>query len=227
MRARRQSGTPAAARTARGTRRAAAGVLLALPLVLAAACGQPDPSGGGRTAGPGDGAGAGPSPSLLNVVFLAEGECSTRGRQSFDEVPCGSERAVAKVLLRFHGGTEDGPVCPARTDFLLHITERPDGVGDTGDGGSDARRGYACMRNLEPPHPGDPGGGGGPRTIAGDCVRLTRKNEVREVSCAESAVPAPEFKVIKAVAKRSACPTSTDLYVRLGGDKPTGCARRL
>ncbi|WP_078843102.1 hypothetical protein [Streptomyces albus] len=225
MRARRQSGTPATARTTRGARRAALSVLLALPLTLAAACGQPDTSGTGRIAGP-DGKAAA-SASTPNVVFLAENECSTRGRRSFDEVPCGSERAVARVLLRFHGGTEDGPVCPARTDFLLHITEHPDGIGDSGGSGSAARRGYACMRNLEPPHPGDPGGGGGPRTIAGDCVRLTRKNEVRETSCAESAVPAPEFKVTKAVAKRSSCPRSTDLYVRLGGDKPTGCARRL
>ncbi|WP_327189362.1 hypothetical protein [Streptomyces xinghaiensis] len=222
MRARRQSGRPATARAARGARPAALSALLALPLILTAACGQSGPSGTGRTAGPEDQAAA--SPSAPNVVFLAEDECSTRGRSSFDEVPCTDGRAVARVLLRFHGGTEDGPVCPARTDFLLHITERPDGVGGTG---STARRGYACMRNLEPPHPGDPGGGGGPRTIAGDCVRLTRENEVRETGCAPSAEPAPEFKVTKAVAKRSDCPASTDLYVRLGGDKPTGCARRL
>jgi len=59
-----------------------------------------------------------------------------------------------------------GPACPATTDFVLHISAQ----------GSSARaatcpyrRGYACMRNLEPPHPGDPGGGWAPQ-IVGDCV---------------------------------------------------------
>ncbi|WP_240965679.1 hypothetical protein [Streptomyces zingiberis] len=132
-------------------------------------------------------------------------------------------------------------MCPARTDVLLHVTEPADGsgtagattvpgTGGPGDGagdGPDRRRGYACLRNLEPPHPGDPGGGGGPRVITGDCVHLTRANEVRETSCEPSADPAPEFTVVKAVRDRDDCPAGTDLYVELGGGKPVGCARRL
>jgi hypothetical protein len=83
------------------------------------------------------------------------------------------------------------------------------------------------MRNLESPHPGDPGGGGGPRTIVGDCVYGTGKGEVRETACDGSGEHAPQYEVTSAVARRAQCPPSTALYVQLGGTTPVGCARRL
>lgn len=171
-----------------------------------------DRPGGGTTS---------PQPSGYGAVFLAVDECSSFGTTSFTEVPCTSERAAARVIARYDGSPSSGPPCPATTDFVLHISDARAASG--GDG--TVPRGYACMRNLEPPHPGDPGGGGGPRTIVGDCVYGTGKGEVRETACDGKSGHAPEYKVTSAVERRSQCPSSTALYVQLGGGDPVGCAR--
>jgi hypothetical protein len=161
-------------------------------------------------------------PSGYGAVFLAVDECSSFGTTSFTEVPCTSERAAARVIARYDGDVSDGPVCPATTDFVLHISAQ----GSSGAGGDGVvPKGYACMRNLEPPHPGDPGGGGGPRTIVGDCVYGSGSGQVRETACDGSGQRKPQYKVVKAVLRRASCPTSTALYVQLGGEQPVGCAR--
>ncbi|MBA8978223.1 hypothetical protein BJ962_004749 [Streptomyces aureorectus] len=162
-------------------------------------------------------------PSGYGAVFLAVDECSSFGRTSFTEVSCTSERAAARVVARHDGTVRDGPRCPATTDFVLHISEQRPSFDEDGDGA--VPRGYACMRHLQPPHPGDPGGGGGPRTIVGDCVYDLGDGKVRETACDGSGRHAPEFEVTKAVDDRSDCPASTALYVRLGGTAPVGCAR--
>ncbi|GAA4919101.1 hypothetical protein ACFPM3_00080 [Streptomyces coeruleoprunus] len=157
------------------------------------------------------------SPSY-GAVFLGVGECGTRG-PVFREVSCGSEKAAARVLGRYAGRPVGRPLCPAVTDYVLHITLDAAAPGD--------RRGYACMRNLEPPHPGDPGGGGGPHTVVGDCLDGSRGGQVRETACDGSGERPPEFQVVAAVEHRSRCPAGTDLYVRLGGERAVGCAHRL
>ncbi|WP_338696721.1 hypothetical protein V2W30_14415 [Streptomyces sp. Q6] len=165
------------------------------------------------------------SPSGYGAVFLAVDECSSRGRTSFNEVPCSSERAVAKVVARYEGLPSNGPACPGTTDFVLHISENRPSSDENGDGA--VAQGYACMRNLEAPHPGDAGGGGGPRTIVGDCVYSAGQGQVRETECDGSGERAPQYRVTKAVGTRSACPPSTSLYVTLGGAEPVGCAVRI
>ncbi|GCD45651.1 hypothetical protein [Streptomyces paromomycinus] len=211
-------------------------VAAALLLVALSAC-QRDGSGSAANGdgnaqrnGSGNGSGgaatASPSPA---ATFLAPGTCSSRGRTVFYQVSCRSERAAALVLSRYDGPQAQGPLCPERTDFVLHISERRPASDKTsrenGDGA--VPQGYACMRNLEAPHPGDPGGGGGPRTIVGDCVRPSRQGEVKETACDGSGAHAPQFTVTAAVRTRAACPADTDLYVQLGGGAPVGCARRL
>ncbi|MYT71426.1 MULTISPECIES: hypothetical protein [unclassified Streptomyces] len=161
------------------------------------------------------------SPSGYGAAFLAVGECGSRGRTSFGEVGCRSERAVARVLARHDGDTADGPACPGGTDFVLHISENRPGKSPA------PSRGYACMRNLEPPHPGDPGAGGGPRTVVGDCVYGVGEGQVRETACDGSGESAPQYRVWSAVRARDRCPPSTALYVALGGGEPVGCAVRL
>jgi hypothetical protein len=163
-------------------------------------------------------------PSGYGTVFLAVGECSSFGTTSFTEVPCVGERAAARVLARHEGRVTQGPPCPATTDFVLHISESRPAAGEDEDGDGSVAQGYACMRKLQPPHPGDPGGGGGPRTIVGDCVYGAGRGEVRETACDGEGRHDPEYEVTAAVEKRSQCPTSTDLYVQLGGSKPVGCA---
>jgi hypothetical protein len=161
-------------------------------------------------------------PSGYGAVFLGVDECSSFGTTSFTEVPCTSERAASRVIARYDGDVGGGPVCPATTDFVLHISAQ----GTPGAGGDSAvPKGYACMRDLEPPHPGDPGGGGGPRTIVGDCVYGSGSGQVRETACDGSGPRKPQYKVVKAVLRRASCPTSTALYVQLGGSRPLGCAR--
>ncbi|MET8677660.1 hypothetical protein ABZW18_08735 [Streptomyces sp. NPDC004647] len=187
-------------------------------------------------AGPGSPAGESrsPSPSGYGAAFLAQGECGTRAardRTDFLEVSCSSEKAVARVLARHGERPTAGPRCPPRTDFVLHISENRPDVDEDGDGA--VRQGYACMRNLEEPHPGDPGGGGGPRTVVGDCVASldesagSRRGRVRETACDGSGREEPRFRVTAAVRTRAQCPPATALYVQLGGGTPVGCARRV
>ena len=164
-------------------------------------------------------------PSGYGAVFLAVDECRSFGRTSYTEVPCTGERAAARVVARYDGRVSTGPACPGTTDFVLHISAQRPPSGSSGD--SAIRQGYACMRNLEPPHPGDPGGGGGPRTIVGDCVYSAGRGEVRETACDGSGKQRPEYKVAQAVRTRAECPPATALYVRLGADEPVGCAQRL
>ncbi|MFI7414784.1 hypothetical protein ACIBU0_39730 [Streptomyces sp. NPDC049627] len=162
-------------------------------------------------------------PVGYGAVFLGVDECSSFGTTSFTEVPCGGERAAARVVARHDGTVGDGPLCPGTTDFVLHISEQSRTSDEDGDGA--IPQGYACMRNLTPPHPGDPGGGGGPRTIVGDCVYSSGDGQVRETACDGTGRREPQYKVAKAVDGRAECPLSTALYVQLGGEKPVGCAR--
>ena len=200
-----------------------AALLAALTTGCQAANGSGSGEGDGRLGGK---AAASPSattqPSGYGAVFLGVDECSSFGTTSFTEAPCTSERAAARVVARYDGDVSGGPVCPATTDFMLHIGTQ----GSSGPGGDvTVPKGYACMRNLEPPHPGDPGGGGGPRTIVGDCVYGSGSGQVRETACDGSGQRKPQYKVVKAVLRRASCPASTALYVQLGGGQPVGCAR--
>ncbi|MFD8153459.1 hypothetical protein ACFY3O_21915 [Streptomyces sp. NPDC001046] len=207
--------------------------LVALIGALLAGC--QSPSGGlggdGRLSGPAAGrtapASPGPTrtPAGYGAVFLAVGECSSFGTTSFTEVPCSGERAAARVTARHAGTVRDGPRCPPTTDFVLHISEQRPSSDEDGDGA--VPRGYACMRNLQPPHPGDPGGGGGPRTVVGDCVYGSGGGQVRETACDGGGEEKPEYEVTRAVVRRADCPATTALYVRLGGERPVGCARPL
>ncbi|WP_326716089.1 hypothetical protein OG758_30740 [Streptomyces sp. NBC_01474] len=191
-------------------------------MTLVACQGSPNPGSGGPSPG------ADRSPSGYGVVFLGVDECSSRGRNTFTEVPCRSERAVARVTARYDGKAADGPMCPARTDFVLHLSEdRPPPVGSDGTAAGEIPQGYACMRNLEPPHPGDPGGGGGPRTIVGDCVYAAGRGQVRETACDGSGEEKPRYRVAAATVDRAECPALTALYVTLGGSEPVGCAVRV
>ncbi|HZX38654.1 MAG TPA: hypothetical protein VFF37_10040 [Streptomyces sp.] len=234
-----------------GTQRRPVGAVsaLALALALASALTAGCQQATGRTTAAGGSAGSpAATPYGYGLVFLGPGDCGSRGRD-VQEVPCTSEKAAARVIARHEGRYEgpyepeseggdaggdeggdegrpaSGPGCPAATDFVLHISESRPAADEDGDG--EVGRGYACMRNLEPPHPGDPGEGGGPHTVVGDCVYSASKGQVKETACDGSDARAPEFEVASAVRSRAQCPPSTALYVRLGGDEPVGCARRV
>ncbi len=195
------------------------GALLAVGLLLTGC--RPSTSAEARDAGA-------TSPTGYGAVFLDRGECSSRGRASaFREVACASGAAAARVLARHAGRQSRGPLCPARTDFVLHISQHRPDADEDGDGA--VPQGYACMRNLRAPHPGDPGQGGGPRTVPGDCVYLAAGLQARETPCAAADARAkhrPQYEVTATVGDRPSCPFGTALYLRLP-DHSTGCARRL
>ncbi|MFF0743052.1 hypothetical protein ACFYVL_21910 [Streptomyces sp. NPDC004111] len=161
------------------------------------------------------------TPSGYGAVFLDVRECSSYGRTP-REVSCASERAAARVVARYNGASSGGSSCPPATDFVLHISESRPSTDERGDGV--VPRGYACMRNLQAPHPGDPGGGGGPHTVVGDCVYGAGGGQVKETACDGTGERAPEFRVTTAVGSRAQCPPATRLYVRLDGGRPVGCA---
>ncbi|WP_229925593.1 hypothetical protein [Streptomyces longispororuber] len=213
------AGERGAAMRATGATAACGGALLAAALLLTGCQG----SGASRAASEKPVRTVGPVGT--SGVFLGADACASRGRERVTEVPCGSERAAARVIARHAGRVGEGPACPARTDFVLHISQARPAADEDGDG--EVPRGYACMRNLEPPHPGDPGGGGGPRTVAGDCVYGSGRGEVRETACDGSGRRRPEYRVAAVVRARAACAPGTDLYVAVGGTRPVGCAVRL
>jgi predicted small secreted protein len=205
----------------RRSARAVSALVLVLVSALTAACQQ---ATGYAGAGSGVQSTAPPTSTGYGPVFLGPGECASRGRE-FREVPCTSEKAAARVIARYQGRPVSGTACPAATDFVLHISETRAAADENGDG--EVAQGYACMRNLEPPHPGDPGGGGGPHTVVGDCVYDAGKGQVKETACDGSGERDPQFEVASAVRGKAQCPSTTALYVQLGGEKPVGCARRV
>ncbi|MFF6780107.1 hypothetical protein [Streptomyces sp. NPDC012510] len=209
-------------------------VVVAVVVAVALLSGCQAWSGGvGEEPGAGSTTTAPTRPSGYGTVFLGVDECSSFGTTSFTEVPCAGERAAARVVARHEGRVGQGPLCPPTTDFVLHISESRPSYGMSGgsggsiedeDGDGSVPQGYACMRRLQPPHPGDPGSGGGPRTIVGDCVYGAGRGEVRETACDGEGRHAPEYEVTTAVGSEAQCPAATDLYVRLGGTRPVGCA---
>lgn len=102
----------------------------------------------------------------------------------YREVTCGDSQAVAKVAGRFHDGHADpfeATSCPENSDFAIDV---PAGLAAL-EGTPPSGEGYACMRNLRPPHPGDPGRGGGPGIRVGDCVSGGSKDGdvITEAAC--------------------------------------------
>ncbi|MFF9566975.1 hypothetical protein [Streptomyces sp. NPDC014685] len=171
-------------------RTVAVAVAATAALVLITGCGK---ATGYRTSDA-DGASASPTapptPSVnpsYGEQFLAEGECAApepNKKDIYREVPCKDPEAVAKVGVRALIGNAtpfSATSCPDNSDFVidaplsLAILEN---LPPTGEG-------YACMRNLKPPHPGDTGGGGGPKIEVGDCVHSTSRSGdfTAEVAC--------------------------------------------
>jgi hypothetical protein len=194
-----------------------------LVALLLASCSRGSGATGG---GAGQQAGGKLPTAPVDRVFLESGDCAAADPVgAYREVDCSDTAATARVLSRLYGLLPASPTptpaavarpgnrCPENTDFVLTISAgRP--------------QGYACMRALDSPHPGDPGGGGGPRTIVGDCVYASRQGEVKETRCDGAAKHAPQFQLTAVAGRRSGCPPGTVLYVSIG-PAGVGCARRF
>lgn len=185
----RTNDRPVASRHVRAARTAsiAAAAVVTVSLALLTGCGK---ATGHRDAAGGESGSPTPSPSVhpsYGTQYLDDKECAApAGKESsaYREVPCDAPEATAQVSLRLESGSAtpfSETVCAPNTDFVVDIPlslatlERKQPTGE----------GYACMRNLKPPHPGDPGGGGGPRIEVGDCVYSDPKkgDTVTEAAC--------------------------------------------
>jgi hypothetical protein len=219
---------------------ATAGALAALLCVPASALTGCTPDAGptgGSAYTPSPSSSQRPATSVPPGAFLAVGTCAARiqaGGVSFREVACQDPSAVAKVTVRRTRGDPGEPDCPDVTDFVLAVrggtaARTPSAPGPSSSGPSHSDDGYACMRNPRPPHPGDPGGGGGPNAVVGDCVYVAGHDEVKETACDSSdgsGGHAPQYKIVAIVADRDGCPQRTALYVAVRKGK-VGCARHL
>jgi hypothetical protein len=154
-----------------------------------------------------------PADDGLNVAdCLAQPESASTGG-SWREVACDDPVAIASATAveSLPGGVAGAmaePECPAGTDYALRATDfRPVG--------RDVSWSFVCARNLEPPHPGDPGGGGGPDIVAGDCVHTTANlGTVKEARCDGKGKLKPTHKVT--MVATAICPPGNDVSVKVG-----------
>jgi hypothetical protein len=114
---------------------------------------------------------------------LKESDCISQSGGSWHEVPCTAPEAQARVtkVSQAQGNQRfmSRPDCPPRTDLAL---SQP----------GTSSLGYFCARNLKPPHPGDPGMGGGTIDV-GDCLH-TEGAAIDEVPC-DGSGDKPQYKI--------------------------------
>nr|WP_229698966.1 hypothetical protein [Wenjunlia tyrosinilytica] len=150
-------------------------------------------------------------PTLSNKSF-AKGSCVAEDRSSASEdtaflaeVTCKDPEAFAKVVEREAFDVTKVSRCSkeaGNADKLIQLSR-------LGKGKDAGKLQYApvCLRNLAAPHPGDPGQGGGPNIIKGDCL-VERKSyglpgtgtgsgtSSFETACAGTGSEAPDYRVI-------------------------------
>lgn len=112
---------------------------------------------------------------------------------------CDDERATVRLTQTLPSPAPADSSCPEGTDTVAQVTQ---------DAGSAAGDGALwCLRNLSPPHPGDPGGGGG-QLVVGDCLGTATSGRSVEVPC-EGGDPSPEYRVGWMPDAAGACPAES------------------
>jgi hypothetical protein len=163
---------------------------LAVACVLAGACGNEPPAGSEKVERP-----------------SAVGDCLRPDpAREGGLLQAGCEGAAATyeitAIVEARGA---GPYCPAGTDVVADGAE-----GAVSGGEIDAPVSVWCLRNLAPPHPGDPGAGGG-ELVPDDCFVVgepsdaTRgTSQVAEVPCTGG--PAPQYRLRSTATRSEDCP---------------------
>jgi hypothetical protein len=188
--------TPAWPRTA-----ALAPTAVALACLLAAtACGDDPPAGSQKV-----------------EVASAVGDClrpDPAREGGFVQARCGGDATVEITDIVERSGS--GPYCPAGTDVVA------DGAQGTLSGGRiDGPVSVWCLRNLAPPHPGDPGMGGG-ELVADDCFVMGEPGgadtdqgaAVTEVACTGGAT-APQYRLQTTASRTEDCPAERSTPIEL------------
>lgn len=130
--------------------------------------------------------------------------CLVPDGEQYVRTACDDPSAVAQVVaVTARAAPGRLPDCPLDIDFWV-----------TGPA-----EGTLCARNLDPPHPGRPGGGGG-LLLVGDCVD-DGGGATGEVPCDG---PAAIARVVALARTSGACPLTSTTYLQLRGTTPTPVA---
>ncbi|WP_133875244.1 hypothetical protein [Paractinoplanes brasiliensis] len=138
--------------------------------------------------------GAAPATSTFDDD-LDRGDCLAR-TEGWHKVACDDPAATVEVLTAYWAGNAVAGAtadvdCPDGTDNAFQTSDM------SGQYRGTTAFTHVCVRNLKPPHPGDPGGGGGPGLVVGDCVRVVNQQFAGEARCDGKGETKPTHKVAR------------------------------
>lgn len=175
--------------------------LAALASVALVACGQETP----------------PGAEAINE-YSEVGDClrpDPATLEGFLQAGCDHPDATVEIIEMVRtAGVESPPVCPPGTDLLVDGEQGP-----VVDGDIAAVPETWCLRNLEPPHPGDPGEGGG-ELVTEDCFVIAEDGEISEVACAGGGQSRPQHRLLAVAAAADECPAGTRDPIELNSYPP-------
>lgn len=116
---------------------------------------------------------------------------------------CDDQEATGEIIERVVG-SETPPFCPPGTDELVDAEQ-----GMLVDGDIASLPQVWCLRNIDSPHPGDPGMGGG-EVLEQDCID-DAVGRVREVPCDGTGGVQPRYRVLAVLTTTGGggCPPET------------------
>jgi hypothetical protein len=116
---------------------------------------------------------------------------------------------VTAVVPADDDAATPGPACPGGTDVVVDARQGP-----VRDGEIEGPALVWCLRNLDGPHPGDPGQGGG-EVVPEDCFRLEDDGAVQEVRCGGA-----PYRVLAWASRTEDCPPETAEPIELATTPP-------
>jgi hypothetical protein len=142
------------------------------------------------------------------VEELAEvGDClgPDAGRQgSYRARGCDDPEATHEIVEMVTDiGPGNPPLCPPGTDEVVDAEQ-----GHVVDGDIASLPQKWCLRSLEPPHPGDPGVGGG-ELVEQDCLVVDAGGTIGEVACDGSGPAPPQHRLVGIADTVDGCPPGT------------------
>jgi hypothetical protein len=185
------------------------GVTLGASLIALAACGRDTPEG-----------------ATAIQTYSQVGDClrpDPATLEGFLQADCDSPDASVEIVEMVRDGSaESSPVCPSGTDLLVDGEQGP-----VVDGDIAAVPQTWCLRNLEAPHPGDPGQGGG-ELVPRDCFAVDAAGEISESACDGRGRTAPEHRLLSIEEAGDDCPDGATDPIELNAYPPRVlCAAEL
>jgi hypothetical protein len=135
--------------------------------------------------------------------------------EGFLQADCDNPDATVTIVdMVRDGSAESAPLCPAGTDLLVDGEQGP-----VVDGDIAAVPQTWCLRNVDAPHPGDPGQGGG-ELVAGDCFAIDAAGEISEAACDGGGRTTPQYRLLAIEERAADCPSDTAHPIELNSYPP-------